>query len=297
MNVFFEDSQSLEFSLSTKHLFYCFYNSSMAGDLPINPHWHYYIEIIYVTLGKGQLILNGQTFTMGKGDLAYILPQDVHAIESLSYEDFKYAVIKFDPSILFDAPFDAFILKHILPVIAPVPANHKLISSHRVSELTVTNIEYMMITFNEKPFGYEFMVKSKLMVLFYDLIWMLKEKGHNLIDVPRKNTDLANIIPAFHYIHNHFSKPITAEIVADHCHLSYSYFSRLFKRTSGITFTKYLNFTRVTEAERLLLEQKLSITEIGLTVGFSDTSYFIHQFKSFKKTTPKQFLKLVLEDT
>ncbi len=296
MNVFFEDSQSLEFSLSRKHLFYCFYNSSMAGDLPIKAHWHYYIEIIYITQGSGHLILNGQTFRVSKGDLTYVLPQDVHAIEALPNIDFKYAVIKFDPSILFDAPFDAFLLKNILPVIDPVPAANKIIPHNRVSKSTATNIEYMMITFDEKPFGYEFMVKSKLMVLFYDLIWMLKEKGYNLIDTPKKNTDLANIIPAFHYIHSHFSKPITAELVADHCHLSYSYFSRLFKRISGITFTKYLNFTRVTEAERLLLEQKLSITEIGFAVGFGDTSYFIRQFKSFKKTTPKQFLKLVLAD-
>lgn len=296
MNVFFEDSQSIEFSLSRKHLFYCFYTSSVEGHLPILPHWHYYIEILYVTIGTGQLVLNGQTFTIKKGDVIYVLPQDVHAIYALDGVDFQYAVIKFDPVLLFDAPFDAFMLKNILPIVHPVPANQKLIPKAKVSKSTITNIEYTMTTFEDKPYGYEFVVKSKLLLLFYDLIWSLREKGINLIEHPNESSDLTAIIPAFHYIHNNFAKPITAESVADHCHLSYSYFSRLFKKVSGITFTKYLNFTRVTEAERLLLEQQQSITDIGYTVGFSDTSYFIRQFKSFKKTTPKQFLKLVQQD-
>lgn len=137
------------------------------------------------------------------------------------------------------------------------------------------------------------MVKSKLLTFYQIFVSDLKEAGINLLDYSLANTDYTSIISAFEYIHHNFASDCSAEDVATYCHLSYSYFSRQFKKVSGITFTKYLNFVRITEAERLLLKRNMSITDIGFAVGFKDTSYFIRQFKSFKQYTPKQFLKII----
>jgi AraC-like DNA-binding protein len=59
----------------------------------------------------------------------------------------------------------------------------------------------------------------------------------------------------------------------------------------GKTFTNYLNYIRITEAEKLLLTTDKSMTEIALEVGFSSSSYFIQQFRQYKDISPFQFRK------
>lgn len=292
MNVYFEDSQSVEISLTPNHLFYCFSSSSLNNDLPIAPHWHYYIEILYVTIGSGQVIINGDAITMEKGDLLFTLPQDVHSIMTLNEKDFEYGVIKFDPILLYDSPFDAFFLKNIAPVVSPIPPKFKYYKVGSFSTELEENILSTLRTFNLKPYGYEFLVKSKLLAIYAAFINDLREKNIDLLNYSLIDVDYSSIITAFEYIHSNFAGPCNAEDAAKYCHLSYSYFSRQFKKVSGIPFTKYLNFIRITEAERLLLKKTYTVTEIGFKVGFTDTSYFIRQFKAFKKITPKQFLKL-----
>ncbi|MFR2464209.1 MAG: helix-turn-helix transcriptional regulator [Clostridia bacterium] len=60
------------------------------------------------------------------------------------------------------------------------------------------------------------------------------------------------------------------------------------------TFREYLNFVRISEAEKLLLNTDLNITEIAMEVGFSSSSYFIEQFKQLKSISPKRFRQRLL---
>jgi AraC-like DNA-binding protein len=61
----------------------------------------------------------------------------------------------------------------------------------------------------------------------------------------------------------------------------------------GKTFTNYLNYIRITEAEKLLLTTEMTMTEIAQETGFSSSSYFIQQFKQYKNISPSQFRKKV----
>lgn len=75
------------------------------------------------------------------------------------------------------------------------------------------------------------------------------------------------------------------------CHMSYSYFSRMFKKVVHRSFREYLNYIRISKSELLLATTDLSITDIAMQTGFSTSSYFIQQFKLYKKISPKQFRK------
>ena len=77
--------------------------------------------------------------------------------------------------------------------------------------------------------------------------------------------------------------------VADECGLSYSYLSRVFKRVMKKSFSEYVNYIRITEAQRLLASTEKSITEIAQDVGFSTASYFIDTFKKQVHVTPSKF--------
>ncbi len=66
---------------------------------------------------------------------------------------------------------------------------------------------------------------------------------------------------------------------------SVSHFCRLFKRTTGMTFTAYLSLYRVNRAEEML-SSPCSITEIAYACGFNSPVSFIRSFKQYKNTTP-----------
>jgi AraC-like DNA-binding protein len=68
--------------------------------------------------------------------------------------------------------------------------------------------------------------------------------------------------------------------------LSYSYFSRSFKRVMGMSFKKYLNMIRVNRAEQMLITGDHSVSEVAIECGYNSISYFISVYRSLKGTTP-----------
>ena len=70
--------------------------------------------------------------------------------------------------------------------------------------------------------------------------------------------------------------------------MSPAYFSRYFKKVSGITFSDYLNHARTERAVRLLKNQRdLSMTEISLKCGFGTIRNFNRIFKAYTGYSPK----------
>lgn len=296
MEAFFEDAGSIDYALTQKYPFYTFVNNSDQNIFPMAAHWHYFVEILYCTKGLGRVIINGYGYDFAKGDILFVFPRDVHTFNTVAGNDFEYIVIKLDPDMMFDSPKEAFAFKHFGQLITPIPPEYKIIKAEERMSFNKSTLKQVHELFYHKPYRFEWLAKSILMGFFYEYAHRLNVAGYPMVSDEVVNDDLSNIIPAFDYINEHYSENISAKSVAEHCHLSYSYFSRQFKKITGIAFTQYLNFLRITEAEKLLLDRSSSITDIGFQVGFTDTSYFIKQFKKFKKMTPKKFVQLIRDN-
>jgi AraC family transcriptional regulator of adaptative response / methylphosphotriester-DNA alkyltransferase methyltransferase len=70
----------------------------------------------------------------------------------------------------------------------------------------------------------------------------------------------------------------------------------LFKRVKGITPSEYVQQIRLEKAIYLLETSGLSISDIGLTVGFSSTPYFITLFKKKLGYTPSGYRKITAKN-
>lgn len=93
------------------------------------------------------------------------------------------------------------------------------------------------------------------------------------------------------YIHHHFGQDITVAQLAAIAQISPSYFSALFKQSTGLAPHQYLLRYRIDLAKQLLRENKLSIAEISYHLGFSHQSHFSHHFKRIVGVSPKTFIK------
>jgi AraC family transcriptional regulator len=88
------------------------------------------------------------------------------------------------------------------------------------------------------------------------------------------------------YIEEHLSEQIPLATLARLVRLSPYYFCRAFKQSLGMPPHRYHNSRRIEHAKTLLAKPELSVTEIGLTVGFSETSSFTAAFRKATGQTP-----------
>ena len=94
---------------------------------------------------------------------------------------------------------------------------------------------------------------------------------------------------AKNYIRKHYSDDITMTQVADYVHLNPSYFSKLFRTKTGLTFSVYLTDVRISQAKQLLLNPNIKIYEVCEKVGFSDSVTFNRSFKRVVGVSPSEF--------
>lgn len=102
--------------------------------------------------------------------------------------------------------------------------------------------------------------------------------------------------PAFEYIYNNRHIFPAQPDMARLCHLSPSYFSRLFHRETGLAFSLYIAGLKIEWAKEMLLDSSMSVTDISDSLGYSSPSYFIKCFKDREHMTPHAYRSLVIRD-
>lgn len=87
------------------------------------------------------------------------------------------------------------------------------------------------------------------------------------------------VVIGMNYVKENYSANCSLEMVADQVHLNPDYFSRLFKKETGVTFVTYLTLVRVTRAANLLKTTDSKVYEVAEQVGYSNISHFSSVFK------------------
>ena len=79
--------------------------------------------------------------------------------------------------------------------------------------------------------------------------------------------------------------------ITDKVPISLRQLQREFRKNYGITITDYIRLTRLNTANKYILANPGSLTELSYILNFSDQSHFIREFKHYNGLTPKKFLK------
>jgi len=91
------------------------------------------------------------------------------------------------------------------------------------------------------------------------------------------------------YIDNHFADSINLDLLAEVCHGSPYHLQRTFKKVLDITPLEYVQKLRITEAQKQLIHSDQAITNIAMSVGISNVSYFVTLFKKKTGCTPTEY--------
>ena len=107
------------------------------------------------------------------------------------------------------------------------------------------------------------------------------------------NVDYQRLNGVFEHIHTHYHEAISLVDMAGQMGLSPSAFSRLFHKTTGRRFTRYVNEIRIGNVCRYLIDTDLPVYQIAQLCGYDNLSNFNRRFREIKGTTPHQYRQYV----
>lgn len=117
------------------------------------------------------------------------------------------------------------------------------------------------------------------------------ELGNRITDISKGEDIEANRITEYinKYIKEHINEDISVNRLSELVYLNPSYFSRLYKQSTGVTVTNYIAEVKLEYAKRLLKDSNMKINQIAEKLGFDSVSYFIRFFKKYMKYSPQDY--------
>lgn len=106
----------------------------------------------------------------------------------------------------------------------------------------------------------------------------------------RKGTARTIVQEAKKYIEeNYQNSALSLEMLCRHLHMSAAYFSTVFKREAGESYTSYLTGVRMEKAAELLKTTDDKTYLIAARVGYDEPNYFSYVFKKHYGVSPNKF--------
>lgn len=247
-------------------------------------HTHDFIEIIYVLSGNAKQTVNGDTFSVGCGDLMFLNYGSVHAFSC--DENFSYYNICFAPEFPAErliAPENAF---GILALTAFDEMRREAESGHvcfagEERERIEWILHAMLREYNRMQPSVERVLESYMNILIAEILRKtLPAPAETTEDIWKKLRD---------YIEANISEPLTLSALAQKCFYNPSYFSRVFKEKFRVPLMTYIGTRRTDLAKKRLRDSNESVAQIARECGFSTVRAFYRAFERECGMTPTAY--------
>ena len=251
-------------------------------------HLHNEIEIIQTLDGCMKFTVQDEEIICNVGDIIIINSNIPHASENI-IPNTQQMMFQADISLLDINNNEDTVHKHLYSFLTftSKPYYYLPRSSSMNRELS-RYLKNINSEITNKDDSYEIYVKGYLNLIsaFLNRNKILIENKENI-----QNKKLEKIFPIVDYIEKHYASQITLKDISETTHLNEYYLCRLFKSVTGQTVFNFINYIRIYEAEILLSRTDLSITDVALSVGFSNIARFDESFKRTTGTTPLKYKK------
>ena len=94
------------------------------------------------------------------------------------------------------------------------------------------------------------------------------------------------------FIQDNYTKKITLKKISEICDTNYCYLSSVFKKKTGVSFSKYVKSLKMESAKNLLKEGLFEIKEIPQKIGYKSLTHFYKDFKFLVGMPPKEYRKI-----
>lgn len=239
--------------------------------------------ISYMTKGE-RLIYSPDFTTIVKAGEMVFIPKNVYRRTTyISGESYERILIKFTDKMISElintvgqSAYDELCTEHVI----------------RFEKKTRTKIEAILAEMEREWNSYNEYSELLLSGLLNKLIiTCMRERiigGVKILSLEKKNDYLGSAIK---YVKSHLRGDPSLEETAASINISASYLSKIFSNHLHTPYSTFVLNEKITYARRLLVDSKLSMTDIAAECGFSSNAYFSDCFKKATGMSPLQFRK------
>lgn len=245
-------------------------------------HWHSPLEIIMPLQNEYTVTCCNTVYKLREGDVLLISPGVIH---NMTATEGKRIIFQADVTLLYSIKELGATLSILSPAL--------LITAEDAPEIH-KRIERLMLEIEDEYLADAPLSEAAIYMKIIEIFVLIgrgysftAENFNNSTTKQREYTE--RFLYICDYINDHFNEDLTLDVIADLSGFSKYHFSRLFKQFTSNSFYKYLNKKRIENAEKLLMDKELTITDVALQCGFSSLSAFIRMFKIIKNCTPTEF--------
>jgi len=243
------------------------------GATIAKPHYHIgpritsCFHLFFVVDGKGQFIQNGQHYSIKKNDIFCIFPQEAHEYYTEPDAPLKLVFLAMNGDYSISA-LERIGLSQSTPILydrvgSSILDSLQILFDQHASDLRRVSLIYQLLD----QLG-EIQEQSIRQKAFAPHVWLQNGKE---------------------YIEIHYADLITIENVAKHVGIERTHFSKKFQSQYNMSPMAYLQQIRMEEAMLLLTSTPYKMSEIALSVGYSDLPTFSKAFKKINGMSPIQF--------
>jgi AraC-like DNA-binding protein len=250
---------------------------------------HSYFEMIYLCSGNASFHIQDRVLPFREGDLAIVGSTLYHRVECDSSMPATVAAMFFEPDFIrcdggsdsseYLAPF------HLQDAAFP----HIIASTSGLPKQVFDLMLRLRTVLPAKDARGKLTTRTYLKMILMLLVNHYDSYAGTVETFQRQQKDLDRLMPLFKFLGANCGNDIQVRKAARLCAMSESHFMSFFKRTTGLSFMKYLNQFRVERSQMLLLNTDESIASIGQNSGFCDQSYFGTVFRKLVGLTPAEY--------
>jgi AraC-like DNA-binding protein len=252
-------------------------------------HFHPEFEILYVIDGSGTSFVADSIEEFQSGDLAFIgsnLPHfwrsDEKYLNSGGDLKIKYMVVQFA---------DDFLREEI----ANYPEYHSIgelfersAQGIRFSPDFVRKISKKLIKLSKRK-GFERIILLQEILQELATTSDYKLLAGELYQHNNQSFSSLRLMKVMQFLNTNYQRKIELEKVANIANLHPAAFCRFFKEKSGKSLSGYVNDLRIGYACRLIIDGKMSVSQISFECGFNNLSNFNRTFKKHTGFTPTDY--------
>ena len=256
-----------------------------TGEMYLHSHSDF-SELVIVLEGKAINQVGKESFYVEKGDVFVMRKNSSHAY--LEAEEFKICNIMFDCDALFETGGDIKECEgfHALFLVNPLTedsfTSRFKLPGDRLKELK------KIVTAALKEYEGNEPARETMLLAYFTQIAVSLSRCYEAVEARK---EIPGIAAAAAYMERNFSENISAEKLLEISHYSQRHFIRLFTECYKMPPHKYLQDIRIKHACLLLTQTNRSITDIAVSCGFNNSSFFTRAFKSQMNLTPTEYRK------
>lgn len=253
-----------------------------------NAHLHRAWELGLVLEGSARIRLKDESFTVRPGDLLLFNPNQSHEITSLEPQPVKILILQ--ASVYFCGDY--------LPSLRRVEFDrirlNELFSVQPLETLTRRMLDTARAFWESAPYSQLYCV-AQYCLLFRDLLLQVPHRTISDAEYSSRKKRADRLDRVTGYIEEHYYEPLRLSDLAKSEGVTTAYLSHFLRDNLNITFQDYLNITRFEKALQLIGDPGLSLLDICMECGFSDSRYLNKLFLQRFGCPAKEYRALLKE--